>query len=169
MLGKPLYLIAAIVLVAVVIAAVYLISSPVVTAGDTIGVYYTGAFTNGTVFGSNVGQQPLNFTVGTNQLIEGFDNGVIGMRLNQNKTLVINDTEAYGEVNPNLVVEVPVNVFGNQTVKLGMEVTQTTNGTQVQGIVQAVNDTTATINFNSPLAGHTLVFQVKVVSINPKQ
>ena len=157
----------AIVLIAAV-AVVYMVVSnagPVVTNGDTIKVYYTGTFTNGTVFDSNVGKSPLQFTVGSGQVIPGFDNGVIGMKVNEERTITIPANEAYGEINPALITVVPLATFGNQTVEVGMGVGKTVNGQQISGVITAVNKTDATIDFNPPLAGKTLVFNITILSI----
>lgn len=154
--------------VVVIILAYFLIGSaaaPIVATGDNISVYYTGAFTNGTVFNSNAGGQPLNFTVGSGQVIPGFDQAVIGMKLNETKNVTVPVNEAYGPVDPARILDVPTSKFGNQTVTKGMIITSTQNGQQFQGIVTAVNATNATVDFNSPLAGKTLVFSIRVVKI----
>ncbi len=161
------------ILIAVVVVAVvayFAVTMPSATqavkAGDNVSVYYTGTFTNGTVFNTNVGSQTFNFTVGANEVIPGFDQAVIGMRLNQNKTVTVPVNEAYGPVNPALIVALPLSEFGNQTIQIGMIFTQTTaSGQELQGIVTAVNSTNATLDFNPPLAGHELVFTIKVVKI----
>jgi FKBP-type peptidyl-prolyl cis-trans isomerase 2 len=157
--------VAVIVLLGAAYLAISITTAPIVAAGDVINVSYTGTFTNGTVFGTNVGKQQLQFTVGSGQLIKGFDQGVIGMRLNQNKTLTVPPSEGYGSVNSSLIVQVPANVLGNKTVQVGMILTRTEGTQQEQGLVTAVNATTATVNFNPPLAGKTLVFNIKVLSI----
>lgn len=163
------YIIGAIIIVAAIIGAAYLVvaqSSPVVKAGDTIQVYYTGKLTNGTVFDSNVGGQPLEFTVGAGQMIKGFDSGVLGMKLNQTRNITVPVNEAYGPVNPALVVKVPRDEFNN-TVYVGMRVEGRTNAGQTEeGVITALNTTIATVNLNSPLAGQTLLFQIRVISIN---
>jgi peptidylprolyl isomerase len=166
--GKSLYFFVAVVLVAVVLAsAAYFLTrgTPIVASGDTVQVYYTGRFTNGTVFDSNIGKSPLQFKVGASQVIHGFDYGVIGMKLGENRTLTITPSEAYGLVNPNLIVEVPLSVFGANAVTPGMEIQETINGTEAVGVVKSVNATFANIDFNHPLAGDTLVFQVTIASI----
>ena len=168
---KPIYILAAVIVIAVVIGAVYFLigrtsAQVVVASGDTVSVYYTGTLTNGTVFDSNVGKQPLQFTVGSSQIISGFSNGVIGMKINQTKRIVLATNEAYGPVNPNLIIQVSLQRFGNQTINKGMAISETNNGEQLEGIVTAVNSTTATINFNPPLAGQTLIFNITVVGIN---
>ncbi len=160
-----------IIVLAIAVVAVYLTigtasAVQTVSAGDNVQVYYTGAFTNGSVFNSNVGGPLFNFTVGANGVIPGFDQAVIGMKLNQTKTVTIPVNEAYGEVDPKLIVTLPIKEFGNQTVDVGNIFTETTtSGQQIQGIVIAKNATNATLDFNPPLAGKTLVFTIKVVGI----
>jgi FKBP-type peptidyl-prolyl cis-trans isomerase 2 len=165
---KSVHAVAAVFAIVVVIAAAYLVVSVpaafVVSTGDNVSVYYTGSFTNGTVFNSNVGQpQPFTFTVGANQVIPGFDQAVIGMKLNQTKNVTIPVDEAYGPVNQSLILHVPLSDFGNKTVTVGTIVTNTYG---YQGEVIAVNATNATVNFNPPLAGKTLVFSIRVVKIS---
>ena len=167
---KSMHLMAAALIVVVLIAliiGVYMETSnaQVVAKGDNISVYYTGKLVNGTVFDTNVGKAPLNFTVGAGQMIAGFDAGVIGMKLNQNKTITIPASQAYGNVNPTLIVTVPISQFGNLTPAVGLHVAYNTNGQQMQGVVTEVNKTNATVDFNSPLAGQTLIFTVEVVKI----
>lgn len=165
---RPIYAVAIVVVAAVVIGLMYVTTgsaAQTVAVGDNISVYYTGTFTNGTVFDTNVGKQPLNFTVGAGQLIQGFDQGVVGMKLNQNKTITLPANEAYGPVNPSLIITVSRKMFGNQSIQIGEVVT---NSQGQQGRITMANATNVTVNLNSPLAGQTLVFQIKVVAIHKK-
>ncbi len=164
---KPVYALAVIVALALIIGVAYMATNsnaatPIVAVGDNISVYYTGTLTNGTVFDSNVGKSPLTFTVGSGQLIKGFDQGVIGMRLNETKTITIPANEAYGEVNQSLIVTVPRSQFGNETVTVGMGVS---TGTGMQGVVTALGTDNVTVDFNPALAGKTLIFKIQVVEI----
>ncbi|MDE1823850.1 MAG: peptidylprolyl isomerase [Candidatus Micrarchaeota archaeon] len=143
-------------------------SVPTVVDGDNVSVYYTGSFTNGTIFDSNVGGQPLQFTVGTGQVIPGFDSAVLGMKLDQVRNVTVSPDQAYGPVNPHLIMHVPLSSFAGQNVSVGMSVEGSSNGQQMRGYVTSVNSTNATIDFNPPLAGKTLVFSVKVVGIQKK-
>ncbi len=164
---KPIHIAMIVVAAAAVIAAVYYLAAGSVyasaaAAGDNVSVYYTGRFTNGTIFSTNIGQQPLNFTVGSGQLIRGFSQGVIGMKPGQNRTITVQPSEGYGQVNQSLIVPVPLADFGNLTVTVGMQVKSSTGQ---QATVIAVNSTYATVDFNPPLAGKTLVFQVHMVAV----
>ncbi|MGC8572202.1 MAG: FKBP-type peptidyl-prolyl cis-trans isomerase [Candidatus Micrarchaeia archaeon] len=166
-INKKGYLIAGIVVIAI-IAIIFAFggSSQTVVAGDNVSVYYTGSFPNGTVFNTNVGGAPLNFTAGSNQLIPGFSDAVIGMKVGQNKTVTLTPNEAYGYFNQSLVQKIPLSMFGNNatnSLKVGM-VVRTQTG--LEGFVIGLNNTIATVNFNPPLAGKTLIFNIKLVSIN---
>ncbi|MDE1869595.1 MAG: peptidylprolyl isomerase [Candidatus Micrarchaeota archaeon] len=164
---NPLYIIPIVIVIAVIYMAISGATTPVVAVGDNISVEYTGSFTNGTVFDSSVGRAPLTFKVGSGELIQGFDQAVVGMKIGENKTVTIQPAQGYGLVNPALITTVNASVFGNQTVQVGMMITRTTQGgQQVQGKVTAVNATTVTVDFNHPLAGQTLIFNIKVVAIN---
>jgi peptidylprolyl isomerase len=168
---KPVHGIAIAVVLAVLVVLAYVaisssaFSAPVVAVGDNISVYYTGTLTNGTVFDSNVGKQPLQFVVGSGQMIKGFDQGVVGMRLNETKNITIPPAQAYGEVNQSLIVQVPRSQFGNMTLSNGLEVS--TSAGQ-QAVIKGFNATSVTVDFNPLLAGQTLTFQIRVVEINGK-
>lgn len=165
-LGKAHIAITALAIV-IIIAVVYftLFSSTAyakVVNGDNVSVYYTGYFANGTVFSTNVGSQPLNFTVGANEVIPGFNNAVIGMQIGQNKTVTVPPSDGYGYVNQSLIISVPLSEFGNSTVTNGEIVTSAAG----QATVIAVNSTNVTVDFNPPLAGDTLVFKIQIISIS---
>jgi peptidylprolyl isomerase len=189
--NKPIYILVAVIIIIGLVSVIYLAAnnnmsqksnvppagneshisnaSAEVAPGDTVSVFYTGTLTNGTVFDSNVGKEPLQFTVGSGEVIQGFDEGVIGMKVNQTKTVTIPANEAYGEVNPEMIISVPISNFGNETLKVGMDVSATSsNGQELQGVVKSFNSTNATIDFNPPLAGQTLIFEIKVVEITQK-
>ena len=167
-----MYILIAVIVVIVLVGVVYVVTNssaaPVVATGDNVSVYYTGTYTNGTVFDSNVGKEPFTFTVGANQVITGFDQAVIGMRLNESKNITLSANEAYGEVNPNMIIKVPLSQFANGTVTVGMNVSENQDGQIFEGVVTEVNSTTATVDFNPKLAGKTLLFEIKVVQIQKK-
>jgi FKBP-type peptidyl-prolyl cis-trans isomerase 2 len=135
----------------------------VVAKGDNVSVEYTGMFENGTIFDSSAGRGPLNFTVGTGQLITGFDNAVLGMGEGQEKTVTIPPEDAYGQYNPNKTVEIPRNLVPNET-QVGDMLYSAFGSVRVL----AIYNSTVMIDMNHPLAGKTLVFSIKVLSINGK-
>jgi FKBP-type peptidyl-prolyl cis-trans isomerase 2 len=162
---KPLYIAGIATLAVILIVAAYFASTAAggtVAVGDSVSVYYTGSFTNGTIFNTNRNGTLFNFTVGANQVIPGFDNAVIGMSKGESKTVTVPPAQAYGYVNQSLFAAAPLSAFGANAPVIG-EIVTTSRG--LHGLVTAVNATNATIDFNPPLAGKTLVFNITVVSI----
>lgn len=150
-------------------------SSKEVENGDTISVDYAGKLEDGTVFDTSVKEvaiqagiynqmrnyEPLTFTVGAGQMIEGFDKGVIGMKAGETKVLKISPEEAYGEYDPELSRE--LSLEGVSFVpEVGM---QLATDTGLRGIVTEVGDKSFIIDFNHELAGKTLTFEVTVISV----
>ncbi len=75
----------------------------VVKAGDTVNVHYHGKLTDGTTFDSSEGRAPLQFTVGEGQVIKGFDDALIEMKVGDKKTVTIPVEEAYGPAAPEIL------------------------------------------------------------------
>ena len=82
-----------------------------VKAGDTVKVHYHGRLTDGTTFDSSSGREPLEFQVGSGQVIKGFDDGVSGMEVGEKKTIQISVDDAYGQKEENMIVEFPKSNF----------------------------------------------------------
>lgn len=136
----------------------------VVKNGDLIKVDYTGRLKDGTVFDSSIGKEPLEFTAGAGQMIKGFDSAVIGMKVNEKKTVELAPSEAYGEHDETNVITVDANAFANfSTIQKGV-VVSASNG--ARGVVIERTDKNAVIDFNHELAGKTLIFEITIVSIN---
>ena len=76
--------------------------------GDTVKVHYTGRLTSGEQFDSSAGREPLEFTVGAGQMIKGFDAAMPGMSVGEKKTVNIPAADAYGEKDPNAMIEFPL-------------------------------------------------------------
>ena len=87
---------------------------------------------------------------------------MIGLRVNQTVNVTVDPSNAYGSVNPSLIISVPIAAFGNSIPTVGLRVT-TSNGQAA--IIQSVNATNAIVDFNNPLAGKTLHFEIRVVAI----
>ncbi len=65
-------------------------------SGASVSLYYTGKLTDGTTFDSNVGKQPFEFKLGTGQVIPGFDQGILGMKVGGKRTITIPPSLGYG-------------------------------------------------------------------------
>ena len=134
--------------------------------GDKVKVHYTGTLIDGTIFDTSEGKNPLEFTIGENQVIPEFENGVKNMQLNEEKTINIKVENAYGQRNEKLIVRVPRERFPPEIEVGGLLVLKGPEGQQVPAVVQEVKDDAVLIDLNHPLAGKELTFKVKVVAIN---
>lgn len=138
-----------------------------VKAGDTVRVHYHGKLTDGTTFDSSAGRDPLQFTVGSGQVIKGFDDALIGMTVGEKKTVDIPVEHAYGAYNEDMMMEYPVSDFpADMKPEVGMELQMSDNQGNVFPVVIAqVNDKAVLLDANHPLAGKDLIFEVELVSI----
>ncbi|MDP3765804.1 MAG: peptidylprolyl isomerase [Nanoarchaeota archaeon] len=134
--------------------------------GSKVKVHYTGTLDDGTIFDSSKGREPLEFTIGQNQVISGFENGVKDIKLNEEKTIKIKAKDAYGEIDERLVASVPRDKFPPEIEVGGMLVLKGPNGEKLPAIVKEVKNDIVTIDMNHPLAGKDLNFKIKVVAIN---
>jgi len=138
-----------------------------VKQNDTVKVHYTGKLANGEVFDSSLDRDPMEFQVGKGQLIPGFENGIIDMKVNEKKTLVIPMEEAYGEPRKELIQEVPKDKLPEEIKpEVGMGLVSTTpDGNEIQLVVKEVKDDAIVVDGNHPLAGQELTFDIEVVEI----
>jgi FKBP-type peptidyl-prolyl cis-trans isomerase SlpA len=137
-----------------------------ITQNSTVTVNYTGKLEDGTIFDTSLveGREPLKAKLGEGQLIPGFESGLIDMTMGENKTIDINPTEAYGEYNDELIVEVPKNNVP-ENVEVGMMLQ--TFGPMGPSIVKVleIKDEVVVLDANHPLAGKKLTFELEVVGV----
>jgi FKBP-type peptidyl-prolyl cis-trans isomerase SlpA len=135
--------------------------------GSTVKVHYTGKLTDGTIFDSSEGREPLAFTIGAGMMIAGFEKGVLDMELNEEKTISIQPEDGYGLVRDDMIAEVPkAQLPPDMEVEAGMELmSQTPDGQQMVVKVVDVKAESIVVDANHPLAGKDLVFEVKVVEV----
>ncbi len=137
-----------------------------ITQNSTVTVNYTGKLEDGTIFDSSLveGREPLKAKLGEGQLIPGFESGLIDMTVGENKTVEINPTEAYGDYNDELIVEVPKNNVP-ENVEVGMMLQ--TFGPMGPSIVKVleIKDEVVVLDANHPLAGKKLTFELEVVGV----
>ena len=139
--------------------------SSTVEKGDTIKVEYIGRFPDTKeVFDKSEGRGPLEFVVGAGQMIKGFDSAVLGMKLNEEKIVVIAPEDAYGTADSGQRVQLPIDqIQGEEEIKVGSTLFA---GNGQQGTVIEIIDGIAVIEFVHPMAGKTLEFWIKVIEIN---
>ena len=134
--------------------------------GTKVQVHYTGTLDDGTVFDSSEGKEPLEFTIGSNQVIPGFENGIKEMKLNEEKNIKIKPNEAYGERDEKMVVSIPRDKFPPEVQVGGHLLLKGPDGQRIPAKINEVKGNEVIIDLNHPLAGKELNFRVKVVGIN---
>ncbi|WP_027326883.1 FKBP-type peptidyl-prolyl cis-trans isomerase [Helicobacter pametensis] len=110
--------------------------------------------------------EPLEFILGASQVIAGLENALNGVQKGESKTVVVKPEDAYGEYRVDFIQEVPIDQFEGIELKEGMTLFgQGEDGRSVQVTVKSFNDQIVMIDYNHPLAGKTLVFDVKVLDV----
>ncbi len=138
-----------------------------VKKNDTVKVHYTGKLAGGQIFDSSEGKDPIEFTLGEGQLIPGFENGLIDMKLNEKKTINIPKEEAYGEPREELIQEVEKSQLPPEIApEVGMGlVSKGPDGREMNLLVAEVKENSIVVDGNHPLAGKDLIFDLEVVEI----
>jgi peptidylprolyl isomerase len=136
-----------------------------ITQGSTVEVHYTGRFLDGEVFDSSEGKEPLQFEIGSGQIIPGFETAIMGKNIGEKVSVTVAPEQAYGPIREDLVVEVPSDKMPGPVEVGQLLQADGGDGGIVQVIVKEVKDDVVVIDGNHPLAGQDLVFEIEVVSI----
>jgi peptidylprolyl isomerase len=135
--------------------------------GDTVAIHYRGSLDDGSVFDSSEGRDPLQFEVGSGQIIPGLDAEIPGMKVGDSKTVVVEPDQAYGQVMPDAKQTVPrADIPDSIPLEVGMPLqVQTQQGQDISVRVAEISDESVVLDANHPLAGETLKFEIELVSI----
>lgn len=138
-----------------------------VKENDTVKVHYTGKLSNGEVFDSSEGREPLEAKLGQGMLIPGFEKAIIGMNVNDKKTINIPKEEAYGEIKEEMFHKVGKSQLPeDMKPEIGMGLSsRSADGKEFQFRVAEVNEDHIIVDGNHPLAGQDLAFDLELVEI----
>ena len=138
--------------------------------GSVVRFEYTLSGENGEVIQSNKGKDPVIYTHGQHEVIPGLEKELSGMKVNEQKNICLQPEEAYGPVDPKGFKEVPKTEIPAAALKVGTPLSaRSSEGENVIIRVHEVKQKTVILDFNHPLAGKTLNFDVKVINIEPKE
>lgn len=132
--------------------------------GSTVKVHYTGR-TEGKNFDTSEGKDPLQFTVGTRQVIEGFETAVMGLKVGDKTTTQIEPDQAYGAIREEMIMEVPKGNVPEGVEEGAMLKAANEQGQEINVFVNEVKEETVIVDANHPLAGKVLEFDIEVVDI----
>jgi len=137
-------------------------------SGDTVQVHYQGELSGGEVFDSSRGGDPIRFTLGSEEVIPGFENAIIGMSVGDKKRVVIPTVEAYGPHLDELMLTVPSDeIPPDVKPELGdVYHLKHPDGPEFEAVIADVRDDGITLDANHPLAGEDLTFELELVAID---
>jgi peptidylprolyl isomerase len=136
-------------------------------SGDTVKVHYTGTLQDGTVFDSSHEREPLEFTLGEQQVIPGFETVITGMQVGESAKETIPAANAYGDRRDDMLLEVERSQFPEDVdPEMGMQLQiQVQDGSRLPVEIVSVEGDVITLDANHPLAGKDLVFEVELIEI----
>jgi FKBP-type peptidyl-prolyl cis-trans isomerase SlyD len=141
---------------------------PAIEKGSSVKMEYTLKDDQGQVLDSSDGKEPISFVQGAQQIIPGLDKALLGMKVGDTKKVTVKPDEGYGVVDPKAETEVPKDALPKGADVVGTRLLARGKDGQPRPVtVKAVKDNTVVLDLNHPLAGKTLFFDIKVVSIDP--
>ncbi|GAA6191506.1 peptidylprolyl isomerase [Phaeobacter sp. NW0010-22] len=137
-------------------------------SGDTVRIHYTGTLLDGSTFDSSEGRDPLEFVVGSGQIIPGLDAAIPGLAVGDKKEVNVPCQEAYGPINPEMRQAIPREGIPDEVpLEIGIQLQmQSPDGQVLPVTVVEMDEATVTLDANHPLAGQDLIFNIEVTSIN---
>jgi peptidylprolyl isomerase len=133
--------------------------------GDTVRVHYRGTLEDGTEFDSSTGGEPLVFVVGSGEVIPGFDTAVRQLEPGATATVTIPAADAYGDHDPEGVQHIPLTAFPEQPQEGWAVEFGGPNGERAAAVIASVGAETVIVDFNHPLAGKDLTFEIELVEV----
>jgi FKBP-type peptidyl-prolyl cis-trans isomerase SlyD len=138
----------------------------VVEKGSVVAIEYTVSDENGKVIDSNKNKRPLTYTQGEGKIIPGLEHEMLGMKIGGHKHVVVQPEDGYGPVNPKAFREVPKEKLPPEALKVGTTlIAKSSQGRNLPVRVHEIREKTVILDFNHPLAGKTLSFEVKILDI----
>jgi len=136
--------------------------------GDFVQLHYTGSLTDGTVFDTSEGRTPLEFQVGGGGIIQGFNDAVLDMAVNEEKQVVLEPDQAYGQPRDDLKREFPASMLEGHQIEVGQQLRFSSPQGPLSGTVLDIDPEKFVVDFNHPLAGQILEFMIRLVGISDK-
>jgi FKBP-type peptidyl-prolyl cis-trans isomerase SlyD len=140
-------------------------TTPAVQDGAKVQLEYTLSDGAGTVLDTNKDKEPITYTQGSRQIIPGLEKALDGMRAGDEKKVTLEPAEAYGEVNPGAVAEVPREQLPPDPLQVGMQLIAEGQAGRRIVRIKEIKENTVVLDLNHPLAGKTLSFDVKVIRV----
>jgi peptidylprolyl isomerase len=139
----------------------------IVRKGDTVRVHYTCKLANGTIIDSSQGQEPLEFTLGKGEIIKGLEDTVMGMKVGQSKTAAVAPEKTYGLRHEEWMINIGIDKLPadfKPEIGRNYEIPREEGQSSIATVTH-ISQSAVTLDFNHPLAGQQLFFEVSVLEI----
>jgi FKBP-type peptidyl-prolyl cis-trans isomerase SlyD len=137
-----------------------------ISAGKEVSIEYTLKLDDDSLVASNVGRDPLVYVHGSNQIISGLENALAGMEIGETKKITLPPDESYGLVDMEAFREVEKRQIPAEALQVGVQLQgREGDGEVVHARIAEIKENSVVLDFNHPLAGKTLCFEVKVLNI----
>ena len=138
-------------------------------AGDTVRVHYEGQLSDGTIFDSSLEREPIEFILGQDTVIPGFEQAVIGMEVGESKDVSIPPEDGFGEYSEELVVNIeksmlPPDINPELGMQLEVSSEEDEENPRVFTIAEIAQES-VTLDGNHPLAGEEIAFKIELLEI----
>jgi FKBP-type peptidyl-prolyl cis-trans isomerase SlyD len=138
----------------------------IISAGMLVTFEYTLKSDGGNVIDTSEGGQPFVYTHGKSEVVPGLEAELAGMKVGDSKVVIVKPEQGYGPLNEQAIVEVPLDKIPEDAREVGRQLQGSgPDGQAVYPVVKEVRESVVILDFNHPLAGETLHFDVNIVSI----
>ncbi|MFU8891103.1 MAG: FKBP-type peptidyl-prolyl cis-trans isomerase [Anaerosomatales bacterium] len=133
--------------------------------GTTVRVHYRGTLEDGSEFDTSKGRDPLEFTIGSGEVIPGFESAVADMAVGDSTTITLDAENAYGGYHEEAVQVVPVTAFTDDPYEGAVVQLLGPNGERLAATITSIEGDDVTLDFNHPLAGKELTFEIELIEV----
>ena len=140
-----------------------------IQAGTSVTLYFSLALENGHIVDSNFEGNPATFSVGDGNLLPGFESSLLGLEVGDEREFIISPENAFGQHNAQNVQAVDRGNFDESELEVGSILSFQNGDGELPGVIIELEENQVMVDFNHPLSGKNIVFQVKIVEINPER
>ena len=140
-----------------------------IQTGTSVTLHFSLALENGHIVDSNFKGNPATFSVGDGNLLPGFESSLLGLEVGDEREFIISPENAFGQHNAQNVQAVDRGNFDESELEIGSILSFQNGDGELPGVIIALEEKQVMVDFNHPLSGKNIVFQVKIVEINPER
>ena len=140
-----------------------------IQTGTSVTLHFSIALENGHIVDSNFEGNPATFSVGDGNLLPGFESSLLGLEVGDEREFIIPPENAFGQHNTQNVQSVDRGNFDESDLEIGSILSLQNGDGELPGVIIALEENLVMVDFNHPLSGKNIVFQVKIVEINPER